>query len=92
MITWILLAYAAVSAVTFVALALDKRAAVRGRRRTPEATLHLLELLGGFPGSFLAQQLLRHKRSKPSYQFVFWLIVAAHLAAGGSWIWQNTNW
>jgi uncharacterized membrane protein YsdA (DUF1294 family) len=37
--------------------------------------LHLLDLLGGWPGGFLAQRRLRHKCSKGSFQFVFWLIV-----------------
>jgi len=40
--------------------------------------LHLLELLGGWPGAFLAQRRLRHKCSKRRYQFVFWLIVLAY--------------
>jgi uncharacterized membrane protein YsdA (DUF1294 family) len=43
-----------------------------------EANLHLLELLGGWPGAFLAQRRLRHKCSKGSYQFVFWLIVLGY--------------
>jgi len=37
--------------------------------------LHLAELLGGWPGAFLAQRRLRHKCSKVSYQFAFWCIV-----------------
>jgi uncharacterized membrane protein YsdA (DUF1294 family) len=37
-----------------------------------------LELLGGWPGAFLAQRWLRHKCSKGSYQAVFWLIVLAY--------------
>ena len=43
-----------------------------------EAQLHLLELLGGWPGALLAQRRLRHKCSKRSYQIVFWLIVLAY--------------
>lgn len=72
--------YAVMSLVTFVTYLLDKRAAQRGRQRTPEATLHVLELLGGWPGAFLAQRLIRHKNAKLSYQIVFWLIVALHVA------------
>jgi uncharacterized membrane protein YsdA (DUF1294 family) len=37
--------------------------------------LHLLELLGGWPGAFIAQRRLRHKCSKRQYQVVFWAIV-----------------
>lgn len=74
--------YALLSAVALVAYALDKRASLRpGRRRTPERTLHTLELLGGWPGALLAQRLYRHKTRKPRYQLIFRLIVAAHLTA-----------
>jgi uncharacterized membrane protein YsdA (DUF1294 family) len=43
--------------------------------RLPEATLHFAEILGGWPGAFLAQRRLRHKCSKAGYQIVFWGIV-----------------
>ena len=56
----------------------DKRRALRNGWRTPEARLHLLELLGGWPGALIAQQLLRHKTRKLSFQLVFWLIVMLH--------------
>ena len=41
-------------------------------------TCSAVELLGGWPGALLAQQLLRHKTKKTSYQGVFWLIVLVH--------------
>ena len=75
---WIAIVYGLMSAITFAMYARDKRAARRGARRTPEATLHLLELAGGWPGGFLAQRLVRHKNAKVGYQVVFWLIVALH--------------
>ncbi len=62
----------------FLGYWIDKRRAVAGRWRISEGTLHLQELLGGWPGAFIAQRLFRHKTSKPGYQAVFWLIVAAH--------------
>ena len=71
-------AYVLMSIVTVIAYVRDKRAARAGRRRTPEARLHLLELLGGWPGAFLAQRLIRHKNAKAGYQMVFWAIVALH--------------
>lgn len=74
---WPLLAYALASLVTFGFYLHDKRSAQRGRWRTPEMRLHLLELLGGWPGTFIAQQLLRHKTRKLPFQFVFWMIVLA---------------
>lgn len=57
---------------------IDKKRAGAGRWRISEGTLHLQELLGGWPGAFLAQRIFRHKTAKLSYQFVFWLIVAAY--------------
>ena len=70
--------YAGMSLVTIWAYSRDKRAAQSGAWRTREVRLHLLELLGGWPGAFLAQRFFRHKSRKMSYQIVFWLIVAAH--------------
>ena len=72
--------YAVMSTITVVAYYLDKRAARLGQPRTREITLHVLELLGGWPGALLAQRLFRHKNAKIGYQVVFWLIVAAHVA------------
>jgi cold shock CspA family protein len=43
----VLLAYARVSAVTFIAYGLDKSAATAGRQRTPESTLHFLGFICG---------------------------------------------
>lgn len=71
---WIVL----ISIVTFTLYAMDKRQAQQGGQRESESHLHLLELLGGWPGAFLGQHLLRHKSSKVSYQFIFWLIVLLH--------------
>jgi uncharacterized membrane protein YsdA (DUF1294 family)/cold shock CspA family protein len=80
-----LLACFTLSLVTFVAYALDKSAAVSGRWRTPELTLHLLSLAGGWPGALLAQQALRHKTSKPSFTNVFWLTVLINVGAFLAW-------
>ena len=75
--------YAVMSLVTFVVYALDKRAARRGAWRTPESTLHLLELLCGWPGAWLAQRKLRHKSVKTSFRIVFFIMVALNLAGMG---------
>lgn len=67
-----------VSIITYRMYAHDKKLAQSGAWRVSEGTLHLAELCGGWPGAFLAQRRLRHKCSKGSYQFVFWLIVLAY--------------
>ncbi len=77
---WIapLAAYCGVSLISFFMYRSDKRQAQEGQQRTPENRLHLSELLGGWPGALIAQQVYRHKTRKVSYQTVFWLIIAAH--------------
>ncbi len=72
---WIALCALITSACAALNLWFDKRFAMKSRSRVPEATLHLFELTGGWPGSFLAQRVFRHKISKRGYQVVFWLIV-----------------
>jgi uncharacterized membrane protein YsdA (DUF1294 family) len=67
-----------ISGVTYLFYGHDKRRAEAGGWRTPEATLHLLEFLGGWPAAFLAQRAFRHKIAKVSYQLAFWTIVAVH--------------
>lgn len=74
-------AYAAMSAVAFVAYGMDKAAANAGRWRTPESTLHALGLACGWPGAVLAQRLFRHKSRKREFQVVFWVTVAINLVA-----------
>lgn len=77
---WVLLAYGVGSVVCFLAYAFDKSAAVAGRWRTPENTLLMLGLLGGWPGGLLAQHLLRHKTAKPSFLAAFWVTVVVNVA------------
>ncbi len=67
-----------VSLATFHLYWRDKARAQSGGWRTPETTLHLAELLGGWPGALLAQRNLRHKTAKTRYQVTFWTIVALH--------------
>ena len=76
---WIVLGwYAIASIITYFLYAWDKRRAETGAWREPERGLHFLELIGGWPGAFIAQRRLRHKSSKLSFQLVFWIIVALH--------------
>ena len=73
-----LLAYVIASAIALGLYWYDKHQAQTGQWRTPEKVLHCVELLGGWPGALVAQQVLRHKTRKLSYQIWFWLIVALH--------------
>ncbi len=76
---WIAGLYVVASALAFSAYGADKQAAVRGARRVPERTLHLMAIAGGWPGALLAQQLLRHKSTKPAFRQVFWGTVVLNL-------------
>lgn len=73
--------YALASGACYLAYVADKAAAQRGRRRTPESTLHALALLGGWPGAAFAQQHVAHKRGKPAFVAIYRLTVALNLAA-----------
>ncbi len=75
------LAYLAMGALSFIAYALDKSAANQQLQRTQENTLHLFDLLCGWPGGLLAQQIFRHKTRKLSFQIVFWITVVVNCAA-----------
>jgi len=65
--------------VTFVAYGADKKAAKTKSWRVPEIQLHLLELLGGTPGAFMAQKLFCHKTKKKSFQLSFLFILAIQI-------------
>lgn len=84
--------YVFASVVAFCLYALDKRAAVKGRWRTKEATLQTAALVGGWPGALVAQRLLHHKSRKTSFQVVFWLIVALHVAGWGAFVAWRMGW
>ena len=77
----VLVVYVATSGVSFLVYGRDKRAAQTNNWRTPEVTLHLLGLIGGWPGAFLAQRVYRHKARKLSFQVVFWLTVVLNVGA-----------
>ncbi|WP_068827701.1 DUF1294 domain-containing protein [Pseudomonas sp. BMS12] len=75
---WWVLAYPLLSLFSFCQYWLDKQHAQKGRWRTPENSLDIAELLGGWPGALVAQQVFRHKTRKVSFQLVFWSIVLLH--------------
>ncbi|MCB1553016.1 MAG: DUF1294 domain-containing protein [Xanthomonadales bacterium] len=76
--------YAGMSVLLFAMYGFDKRAAQRGGPRTPEVTLQVMAVSGGWPGALLAQQLFRHKTSKQSFRRVFWVMVVVNLV--GLWL------
>ena len=94
-VAWVLLAYLLASVASFLMFWSDKNSAQKGRWRTPENTLHAAELVGGWPGTLIAQQLFRHKTRKASYLVTLWLIIALHqlvwldkLVLDGRFVWH----
>jgi uncharacterized membrane protein YsdA (DUF1294 family)/cold shock CspA family protein len=73
--------YPLIGGVTYIAYAWDKSSARMGHWRTPENTLLLLGLAGGWPAALIAQQRLRHKSAKVSFLVLFWGSVVLHCAA-----------
>lgn len=78
---WFVGFYALMSALSLSMYGLDKRASTRAGWRTSEARLHLVELLGGWPGALLAQRVFRHKTRKTSFQVMYYVAVVTNLAA-----------
>lgn len=76
---WVAPLCLALSILCFVVYAVDKAAAVAGRRRISENMLLGLGLLGGWPGAILAQQIFRHKIRKRRFMAVFAGTVVANV-------------
>ena len=76
---YVLLGYLALSGWTYVMYMHDKTAAELGEWRVSEGGLHLLGLLGGWPGANLAQHVLRHKSKKTSFRVKHWVMVCLNL-------------
>ena len=83
---WLPTLYAVLSVVAFAAYGLDKSAARREGQRVSEQTLLALGLLGGWPGSLVAQQLFRHKTRKRSFRRAFWRTVVLNVLLLGAFL------
>ncbi len=71
--------YALWSGISLALYGWDKRAAGRAARRVPESALHCVDLVGGWPGGFVARRMWRHKARKRKFVLVSWGIVAVHV-------------
>jgi len=47
--------------------------------RVPEFSMHFLTALGGAIGAFTSQQIFRHKRSKKSFQMMFFITIISSM-------------
>jgi len=73
-------AYIALSLINFIFYAVDKSAARHKQQRIPEKTLHLVAVLGGWPGAMIAQKVFRHKTKKCAFQRLFWLTIVTNVS------------
>ncbi|PXX95902.1 DUF1294 domain-containing protein [Halomonas sp. LBP4] len=78
--TW----YAGFSLIAIMMFWWDKASAQRGAYRTAETKLFTVSFLGGWPGSYLARHLFRHKTRKPGFgrKLAFTSIANLVLVAG----------
>jgi len=85
---WAFLSWPLLNAVTFWFYWRDKYAAQQRAWRTPENTLHALSLLGGWPAARFAQQLMRHKTVKASFQSTYWATVVFNVGGLAGYLYQ----
>lgn len=80
-LSWLVVGwYIALGLITYLMYAKDKAAAQSGDWRTPESTLHLLSVLGGWVGAMVAQTYLRHKSQKADFRMTYYLTVLINMA------------
>jgi uncharacterized membrane protein YsdA (DUF1294 family) len=70
---------AAASFITFLLYGFDKAQSKGDGWRVPEAVLHGLALLGGFPGGWAGRGIFHHKTQKPFFVFVLAVSTLIHL-------------
>jgi uncharacterized membrane protein YsdA (DUF1294 family) len=70
------------SCIAFIAYAVDKKKAQKGKWRIPEATLLSLSFFGGAIGGYLAMHVARHKTKKWKFHLVNLLGLAWQIAVG----------
>lgn len=69
------------SVLAYHLYAKDKAAAISGSQRIAENTLHIVSLLGGWPGALIARKKVRHKTIKQPFRTLFWLTVVLNISA-----------
>ncbi|KAF2806066.1 DUF1294-domain-containing protein [Mytilinidion resinicola] len=77
-ITWPLMLTSVMSLATFIMYGFDKYRSRNSGWRVRETTMHLFEMLGGWPGALLGQHYFQHKTMKKAFQAQFWIIVGIH--------------
>ncbi|MFT6915365.1 MAG: uncharacterized membrane protein YsdA (DUF1294 family) [Motiliproteus sp.] len=84
----LLLLYVLIGMITFLIYWKDKAAAISGKWRVEERTLHIFGLLFGWVGALIAQQRFRHKTHKKGFRLMFWMTVFLNISFIG---WLHTD-
>lgn len=79
-ILWIYLGI--MTLISFFAMGIDKRKAIKGRRRVPESTLFLLAIIGGSAGGIAGMYVFRHKTLHKQFTVGFPIILILQVALG----------
>ncbi len=66
--------------ITYIVFAIDKKRAIRGAWRIPEATLFGLSIAGGSVGGILAMRICRHKTKHMSFALGLPVILMIQIA------------
>lgn len=77
---------------SFAAYWHDKHGARTRSTADRDATLHVIDALGGWPGGWLAMRLLPHKRQRPAFRLRFWVIAGLHSVALGIALHLQPSW
>ena len=80
MVKYLLILFAVFSVIAAVAAVKDKRAAVRGGKRVPEARLLVFGLLGGAAAEFVVMAAIRHKTGKMRFMIGLPMMFLLHFA------------
>lgn len=78
---WTPVWYFMMSLLAYRLYASDKAAAISGSRRISENSLHIVSLIGGWPGALIARKKYRHKTIKHPFRTFFWLTVILNILA-----------
>lgn len=70
-----------INILTFFIYALDKRKAIKNKRRISERSLFIMAILGGSLGAVLAMYTVRHKMKKWYFRYFIPLIFIFELMA-----------
>lgn len=77
--TPVLVILGVMSLISFIAFGIDKRKAVKAKRRIPEAALITMTVLCGAPGSLFAMLLFRHKTRHAKFTVTVGICLALQL-------------